>query len=414
MKILLVICLTALEVKGYSIYSESCITDSRACLRTYPDFLGSYNDTNKIGCQERCDLVSNCEYWTWWGNINKCELFSDCTTDSNEDCIQSHCETGLRSCGQVDKFVSIISGGLNKQAEIQTQEAVTVVSETGICKIPDMMNSMAIMPRHRWGHVSTFIESAFIVCGGSTEQYGDRAPNDTCDIFDFANYEWNEMESMYENRHQAAGIGMLGKFYVTGGIDANNNPLATMEIYDPSSRLWTLGPNMSNPLSGHCVVRFMDSFIVIGGSVLEASAENEGVETSDIFLFNITTNVWSNIGNLGTPRTGHGCSINEKEEIIVTGGISSNRSLKTAEKITFTKSNTVVSKPFVDMPVRICHHAQTDNNQIQVFGGKVSNVGRNFVIEYETPDWMMTNVTLPQNLAYHHVTQYPANYVHCS
>ena len=43
---------------------------------------------------------------------------------------------------------------------------------------------------------------------------------------------------------------MLGKFYVTGGIDANNNPLATMEIYDPSSRLWTLGPNMSNPLSG--------------------------------------------------------------------------------------------------------------------------------------------------------------------
>ena len=57
------------------------------------------------------------------------------------------------------------------------------------------------------------------------------------------------------------------------------------------------------------MVRFMDSFIVIGGSVLEASAENEGVETSDIFLFNITTNKWSNIGNLGTPRTGHGCSM---------------------------------------------------------------------------------------------------------
>ena len=54
-----------------------------------------------------------------------------------------------RSCGHVDKFVSIISGGLNKQAEIQTQEAVNVVSETGICKIPDMMNSMATMPRHR-------------------------------------------------------------------------------------------------------------------------------------------------------------------------------------------------------------------------------------------------------------------------
>ena len=64
--------------------------------------------------------------------------------------------------------------------------------------------------------------------------------------------------------------------------------------------------------------------------------------------------------------------------------------------------------------MKISHHGQSDTAQVQVLGGQVSNVGRNFVIEYENVDWEMTNVTLPQNLSYHHVTRYPASYVHCS
>ena len=50
----------------------------------------------------------------------------------------------------------------------------------------------------------------------------------------------------------------------------------------------------------------------------------------------------------------------------------------------------------------------------QVYGGDVSDVGRDFVIEYAETNWEMTNVTLPENLSYHHVTPYPANFVKCS
>ena len=54
----------------------------------------------------------------------------------------------------------------------------------------------------RWGHVSTFLGSSLIVCGGSTELSGNLAPNDTCDVFDFNTQAWRDMEPMSEGRHQ--------------------------------------------------------------------------------------------------------------------------------------------------------------------------------------------------------------------
>lgn len=50
--------------------------------------------------------------------------------------------------------------------------------------------------------MSAFIESLFLVCGGSTEQYGGYAPNNTCDVFNVATHSWEEMEDMAECRHQ--------------------------------------------------------------------------------------------------------------------------------------------------------------------------------------------------------------------
>ena len=54
----------------------------------------------------------------------------------------------------------------------------------------------------RWGHVSTFLVSIFIVCGGSTDQNGVYAPNATCDMFSLNTKKWESMEDMKEPRHQ--------------------------------------------------------------------------------------------------------------------------------------------------------------------------------------------------------------------
>ena len=106
----------------------------------------------------------------------------------------------------------------------------------------------------------------------------------------------------------------------------------------------------------------------------------------------------------------------DTEEIIVTGGRSlscNGTTTKRAEKITFVNPTQVNSEEIESLPVKLSHHAQVDNTVAQVYGGDVSNVGRNFVIEYHST-WEMTNVTLPENLSYHHVTKYPACLVTCA
>ena len=58
------------------------------------NLLHEYDNTNMVGCYERCLLVDSCNFWTWWSNTDVCQLFSSCSTDRMKECID--CQTGPR------------------------------------------------------------------------------------------------------------------------------------------------------------------------------------------------------------------------------------------------------------------------------------------------------------------------------
>ena len=58
------------------------------------NLLHEYDNTNMVGCYERCLLVETCTVWTWWSNTDVCQLFSSCSTDRVTGCID--CQTGPR------------------------------------------------------------------------------------------------------------------------------------------------------------------------------------------------------------------------------------------------------------------------------------------------------------------------------
>ena len=58
------------------------------------NLLHEYDNTNMVGCYERCLLVGDCTAWTWWSNTDVCQLFSSCGTDRMTGCID--CQTGPR------------------------------------------------------------------------------------------------------------------------------------------------------------------------------------------------------------------------------------------------------------------------------------------------------------------------------
>ena len=54
--------------------------------------------------------------------------------------------------------------------------------------------------------MSTFVDSKFLVCGGSTEL--TNAPNNTCDMFSLETMAWGGVEDMTEYRHQVRHRGV--------------------------------------------------------------------------------------------------------------------------------------------------------------------------------------------------------------
>ena len=102
---------------------------------------------------------------------------------------------------------------------------------------------------------------------------------------------------------KAAGVGLLGRFYMTGGVTLSDTSVNTTEVFDPFTLTWTEGPEMPVSLMGHCVVKHRDSFIVIGGTISESS------ESNLIFSYNVTSDSWLPLGFMQISRTGHGCSM---------------------------------------------------------------------------------------------------------
>lgn len=383
----------------------NCVTENAACLVGQSNLLAEYNKTNSLGCIERCHFLSDCLQWTWWYEEAVCQLFSSCDDFLDEEFPK--CESGSRSCGEVGDYVAVVSGGLS--GDHYNQDSVIALNEKKICSQPAFWSGMSVMPRHRWGHVTTFMETVFIVCGGTTDLEGI-FPNNTCDAYNLSSRSWEEFDDMLELRHQASGASALGNFYVSGGYSEAVTIVDTMEAYDPFySRTWTNMPSMPLALAGHCMLQYRDSLVVVGGTT---AAQRESAR---ILSFNITTNLWADLGNLSQPRVGHGCSLIERKnavDIIVTGGKNNGDTLKSAENITITPLTFTV-KQITSLPVRISNHVQIDNGRTRIIGGDVSNVERDFILEFQNPTWTMTNVTLPRNLAYHHVTRYPANLVKC-
>ena len=64
-------------------------------------------------------------------------------------------------------------------------------------------------------------------------------------LFTYLNYSFN----FFAGRFQAAVTSFQGKIWAVGGCDGWN-PLNSVEIYDPSTNSWKIGPALTSPRRG--------------------------------------------------------------------------------------------------------------------------------------------------------------------
>jgi hypothetical protein len=106
-----------------------------------------------------------------------------------------------------------------------------------------------------------------------------------------------------------------GKVLVAGGINAANNPLATAELYNPSTGKWSLTGSLNVARDEHTAV------LLSTGKVLAAGGENSaGVTTNRTELYNPSTGKWTFTGNLNISRLEHTVTMLMNGIVLIAGG----------------------------------------------------------------------------------------------
>ena len=73
------------------------------------------------------------------------------------------------------------------------------------------------------------------------------------------------MVFLFAGRFQAAVIAFEGRVWAVGGCESWS-PLNSVEIYDPSTDTWCMGPSLTGPRRGCGIAVRKGQLIVVGGT----------------------------------------------------------------------------------------------------------------------------------------------------
>jgi Putative Ig domain/Kelch motif/Galactose oxidase, central domain len=170
----------------------------------------------------------------------------------------------------------------------------------------------------RIAHTATLLSNGMVLVAGGTDGSGTAIA--TAELFNPATGSFTATGPMGTARAHFAATLLCdlsslpcndNRVLVTGGLDTNGQPLATAEIYDPSTA--TFSPTSVSMLFVHAS---HTATLLKTGQVLIAGWGNAVAE-----LFDPGTGTFKQTGNMATARVGHTATLLNTGKVLVTGGI---------------------------------------------------------------------------------------------
>jgi WD40 repeat protein len=104
-----------------------------------------------------------------------------------------------------------------------------------------------------------------------------------------------------------------GTVLVTGGLDSNNQALASAELFDPTTDTFTPTTGaMETIRSGHTATLLSDGTVLVAGGSGGTTAE----------LYDPTTGTFTGTGSMQIARAGHTATLLKDGTVLVTGGLN--------------------------------------------------------------------------------------------
>jgi N-acetylneuraminic acid mutarotase len=178
------------------------------------------------------------------------------------------------------------------------------------------------------GHTATLLQDGrVLIVGGGVGLFTFSG----AELYDPANGTWSITDSLNTSRsaHKATLL-QDGKVLITGGYSCSNfrcSVLNSGELYDPASGTWSFTGNLNTARFSHTATLLPDGKVLTAGGVFDWQTEEV---SNTVELYDPTTGIWSNTGNLNERRGLHTATLLPNGKVVVAGGLGGDE-LKTAE-----------------------------------------------------------------------------------
>ncbi len=149
---------------------------------------------------------------------------------------------------------------------------------------------------------------------------GQRSPSDTmerlCIEYSPQSNTWRQRAAMSQRRGLGQACVVKGKIWAFGGCRTFGTGLSAVEVYDPATDKWTVGPSMPQDLYDFGAAAWRDSLIfTVGGGSWHPSMPPTGT----VRLYDPTLEIWYSATSLPEPLGAMACGIVGDTLLVATG-----------------------------------------------------------------------------------------------
>lgn len=173
----------------------------------------------------------------------------------------------------------------------------------------------------RQAHSTTVLADGRVLVAGGQDGVWVTA---TALLYDPYSGTWTPVGPMADARTRHTATLLLdGRVLVAGGEgdDYNLTPLATTELFDPATRTWTRGGDMTTVRQDHSASLLLDGTVLVSGGVPILTDTNYAfLDSAEVY--DPAGDAWSAVGKLTIKRAGHTSTLLPDGRVLLAGGFS--------------------------------------------------------------------------------------------
>jgi Galactose oxidase, central domain/Kelch motif len=180
----------------------------------------------------------------------------------------------------------------------------------------------------RGGHTATLLMNGKVLLAGGADQDPGGTGSASAELYDPSTGVFTQTGSMAAARFRhTATLLQNGKVLITGGTSLDSsNPTATAEVYDPATGTFTVTGGMTTAREEHTATLLADGKVLIVGGAGSVTGSSELHPTATVEVYDPSTGLFSTTGSMTAARSLHTATLLPSGKVLVAGGGDDNSS----------------------------------------------------------------------------------------